>query len=98
MFAFVKIRLKNLGKFGLLRMSFIDSRMNSRRELIVMEALAGQPDNIKLLLELGTIRIESNHPDEALEVLLHARNIAPKNTELYNQIKIMASPPEGLRK
>ena len=56
-----------------------DARMNSRRELIVMEALAGQPDNIKLLLELGTIRIEANHPDEALEVLLRARQIAPKD-------------------
>lgn len=59
-----------------------DQRMASRRELIVMEALAGQPDNIKLLLELGTIRIEADHPEEALEALTQARKLAPKDPRI----------------
>lgn len=63
-----------------------DARMNGRRELIVLEALAGQPDNIALLLELGTIRIEANHPDEALEVLLRARTLAPKDQRIAEAI------------
>ncbi len=59
-----------------------DQRMAGRRELIVMEALAGQPDNLKLLLELGTIRIEADHPEEALEVLTHARQLAPRDPRI----------------
>lgn len=59
-----------------------EQRMAGRRELIVMEALAGDPDNVKLLLELGTIRIEADHPEEALEVLTHARKLAPKDNRI----------------
>ena len=59
-----------------------DQRMAGRRELIVMEALAGQPDNVKLLLELGTIRIEADHPEEALEALTQARKFAPKDPRI----------------
>jgi hypothetical protein len=59
-----------------------EQRMAGRRELIVMEALAGDPDNVKLLLELGTIRIEADHPEEALEVLTHARKLAPRDTRI----------------
>lgn len=59
-----------------------EQRMAGRRELIVMEALAGDPDNIKLLLELGTIRVEADHPEEALEVLTHARKLAPRDNRV----------------
>lgn len=59
-----------------------DRRMAGRRELIVMEALSGQPDNVKLLLELGTIRIEADHPEEALEALTQARKHAPHDPRI----------------
>ena len=57
-----------------------EQRMASQRELIVLEALSGKPDHVPLLLELGTLRVQSGHAQDALEPLEKALKHAPGDT------------------
>lgn len=63
-----------------------DQRLLQRRELLVMEALAADPDNVRMLLELGTIRINENRGEDALDVLQRARTLAPNNPDIAEAI------------
>jgi cytochrome c-type biogenesis protein CcmH/NrfG len=51
-----------------------------------MEALASEPNNVKLLLILGTLRIQSGHPEDAIDILTHAQKIAPKNPDILEAL------------
>lgn len=56
-----------------------DQRVASQRELVLLEALSGAPDHVPLLVELGTVRIQAGHPQDALEPLDHANTLSPRD-------------------
>lgn len=59
-----------------------EQRLASQRELVLLEALSGAPDHVPLLLELGTVRIQAGHPQDAFEVLDHAHKLDPDNADI----------------
>lgn len=59
-----------------------EQRLASQRELVLLEALSGAPDHVPLLLELGTVRIQAGHAQDAFEVLDHAHKLAPGNADI----------------
>jgi len=56
-----------------------EQRIAAQRELVILEALSGAPDHIPFLLELGTVRIQAGHPQDALEPLVKANNLSPND-------------------
>ncbi len=56
-----------------------EQRLASQRELIILEALSGNQDHVPLLLELGTVRIQGGHPQDALQPLERALKNQPSN-------------------
>ena len=56
-----------------------EQRLASQRELVLLEALSGAPNHVPFLLELGTIRVQAGHPQDALEPLDTANNLSPND-------------------
>lgn len=63
-----------------------EQRLANQRELVILEALSGAPDHVPFLLELGTIRIQAGHPQDALEPLTRAQNLQPENNGVQEAI------------
>lgn len=63
-----------------------EQRLASQRELVILEGLSGAPDHVPFLLELGTVRIQSGHPQDALEPLERAQTLQPKDTHIQEAL------------
>ena len=63
-----------------------EQRLAGQRELVLLEALSGAPDHVPLLLELGTLRVQSGHPGEAFEVLDHANRLSPDDPAILEAL------------
>lgn len=64
-------------------------RLKQQEELVLLQALSGEPDNTGLLLRLGTIQIESGRADDAIPHLARANTLRPGNAEI--QIALAAA-------
>lgn len=63
-----------------------EQRLANQRELVILEALSGAPDHVPLLLELGTVRIQAGHPQDALDPLTRAQKLQPENGNIKEAI------------
>jgi tetratricopeptide (TPR) repeat protein len=63
-----------------------EQRLASQRELVILEGLSGAPDHVPFLLELGTVRIQSGHPQDALEPLERAQALKPKDQSIQEAL------------
>lgn len=57
-------------------------RLKQQEELVLLQALSGEPDNTGLLLRLGTIQIESGRPQDAIPHLTRANALRPDNADI----------------
>ncbi len=64
----------------------MQARSLVRGELKMMEALSNDPENTQLMLALGSIRLASDRTNDAINILTHAHDLAPKDKDIRLQL------------
>lgn len=61
-------------------------RALAQQELALIQALAQQPDNLNLMLSLGSLRVKIGRPEDAIVILEQGLEKAPENEEILTEI------------
>ncbi len=64
----------------------IQARSIVKGELKMMEALSKDPENVDLMLALGSIRIAGDRSEDAIGILKHAHDLDPDNEDVKLQL------------